>query len=694
VIPVIGYLHRCKEKLAEKRTYFQYIPIVDRTEYLASINCEWAYVMTVEKLTGMQVTRRAEFIRVITGELMRIASHLVAVGTFTADLSPLGTAMVFYMFRDREFILDLMEELTGARMMFNYHRFGGVRYDLPDGWTSKCREFLKMFPAKLKEYEALVDTNAVFLQRTQGKGVITQQDVVDYGITGPNARASGIDLDLRRTRPYSVYPELDFEVITAQHGDIFDRYRCRMDEMRESLKIIEQCLDMLPNGPVQLGSLRAPYVRAASTAPTSRATGRGTRTGSSSATPASATCSCSRSSSAATRSPTRWPSRAASTSCSEASTARVDILVDILRAVLFVVIAYAVVFIAALANILWERRFMAFIGDRLGPNRTGPQGLLQSVADAFKMMGKEDFRPLLADPVLFTLAPVTVMIGAVAIQLVIPYTGGAMATNLNIGIVFLVAITSFTTLSILMGGWASRNKYSLVGALRAAAQMISYEIPMLLSLLIVAMVVGSLNISAVIAWQTHYHWLIFYLPFTFLIFYIASLAELNRGPFDLPESESELVAGYATEYSGMRFGMFYLNEYAGLTIMSMVSVTLFFGGWMGPWATALHVWGVDWIGILWFLAKTYVLVSVLIWVRFSIPRLQVDQLMAFAWKILIPLGLVNILATAAIILWVPSWKWGLAVFGWVSFFAFVGLFDPILKRRLRKQRERQPVVSA
>jgi len=260
VIPVIGYLHRCKEKLAEKRTYFQYIPIVDRTEYLASINCEWGYVLAVEKLAGIRPTRRAEFIRVITGELMRIASHLVAVGTFTADLSPLGTAMVFYMFRDREQVLDLMEELTGARMMFNYFRFGGVRYDLPDGWVERCREFLKTFPAKIKEYEALVDDNAIFLQRTQGKGVITQQDVVDYGITGPNARASGVDLDLRRQRPYSVYPELEFDIITAHHGDIFDRYRVRMDEMRESLKIVEQCLDMLPKGPVQLGSLRAPYV--------------------------------------------------------------------------------------------------------------------------------------------------------------------------------------------------------------------------------------------------------------------------------------------------------------------------------------------------------------------------------------------------------------------------------------------------
>jgi NADH-quinone oxidoreductase subunit D len=260
VIPVIGYLHRCKEKLAEKRTYFQYIPIVDRTEYVAGINCEWGYVMTVEKLAGIQPTRRAEFIRVITGELMRIASHLVAVGTFTADLSPLGTAMVFYMFRDREQVLDLLEELTGARMMFNYFRFGGVRYDLPDGWVEKVREFIKTFPAKIREYEALVDDNAIFLQRTQGKGIISQQDVIDYGITGPNARASGVELDLRRSRPYSVYPELDFKVCVEHHGDVFDRYRVRMDEMRESLKIIEQALDMLPKGPVQIGSLRAPYV--------------------------------------------------------------------------------------------------------------------------------------------------------------------------------------------------------------------------------------------------------------------------------------------------------------------------------------------------------------------------------------------------------------------------------------------------
>jgi NADH-quinone oxidoreductase subunit D len=260
VIPVIGYLHRCKEKLAERRTYFQYIPIVDRTEYVASMNCEWGYVMTVEKLAGIEPTPRAEFIRVIAAELNRIASHLVAVGTFVADLAPLGTAMVFYMFRDREAILDLLESLSGARMMFNYFRFGGVRYDLPDGWVEQCRDFLDKFPKLIEEYESLVKTNAIFLQRTMGKGVMTRQDVADYAITGPNARASGVATDLRRTRPYSVYPQLDFDICLGEHGDVFDRYQVRMDEMRESVKIVRQCLDMLPGGPVQVGSLRPPYV--------------------------------------------------------------------------------------------------------------------------------------------------------------------------------------------------------------------------------------------------------------------------------------------------------------------------------------------------------------------------------------------------------------------------------------------------
>lgn len=369
------------------------------------------------------------------------------------------------------------------------------------------------------------------------------------------------------------------------------------------------------------------------------------------------------------------------------------IFLEILRGVVSVIIAYVVVFVSALVNILFERRFLAFMQDRLGPNRTGWKGVLQSIADAFKMMGKEDFRPAMADKFTFTLAPIMVMIGAVSVQLVIPYTKGFTPQNLNIGIIYLVAITSFTTISILLGGWASHNKYSLVGALRGAAQMVSYEVPMLLGLLVVAMVAGTFNLNTVVAMQAHYHWLVFYAPFTFMIFYIASIAELNRGPFDLPESESELVSGYGTEYSGMRFGMFYLNEYAGLTIMSMVAVTLFFGGWHGPLENLVSIHGVALVPILWFVIKTWILVFVLVWIRLSLPRLQVDQLMSFAWKILIPAGLLNIAISAAVILWAPHWRLVMAGASWAMLLLFIGLFDPILRWRLNRQRANVAVVT-
>ena len=371
-----------------------------------------------------------------------------------------------------------------------------------------------------------------------------------------------------------------------------------------------------------------------------------------------------------------------------------DLFLDIVRLVVTVVVAYIVVFAAALANIVFERRVLAFMQDRHGPNRVGPHGIFQSVADALKMMGKEDFRPALADPVVFTLAPIMVMVGAVAVQLTMPYTKGFTPADLSVGLIYIVAVTSFTTMAILLGGWASRNKYALVGALRSAAQMISYEIPMILALLAVAMAAGSWSLNSVVASQGDYKWIAFYMPFTFLLYVIAAIAELNRGPFDLPESESELVSGYGTEYSGMRFGMFFLNEYAGMTIMSMVAVTLFLGGWHGPFEDLLVIGGVAIVPFVWFMVKTYLLVFALVWVRLSLPRLQVDQLMAFAWKILIPLGLLNIAATAAVILWVHHWKWGLLVVGWVAFLAFVGLFDPILKWRLRRQRERLPVVTS
>ncbi len=367
---------------------------------------------------------------------------------------------------------------------------------------------------------------------------------------------------------------------------------------------------------------------------------------------------------------------------------------EILRAVLVIVIAYMVVFVAALVNILFERRVLAFMQDRLGPNRTGPQGVLQSVADALKMMGKEDFRPAMADPVLFTLAPIMVMIGAVTVQLVMPYSKGFTPRDLDVGLIYIVAVTGFTTLAILVGGWSSRNKYALVGALRAAAQMISYEIPMLLALVVVALCAGSLSLDTVVDLQSGYRWLVFVAPFTFLIYAIAAISELNRGPFDLPEAESELVAGYGSEYSGMRFGMFFLNEYAGMTIMSMIAVALFFGGWHGPGEDLLEIGGIYFVPFFWFILKTYVLVFTLVWVRLSLPRLQVDQLMGFAWKVLIPAGLLNIAGVAAAILWVPNWRIGVAAFSWVALVAFVGLFDPVLKWHLRRERGRAPAVTS
>jgi len=369
------------------------------------------------------------------------------------------------------------------------------------------------------------------------------------------------------------------------------------------------------------------------------------------------------------------------------------VFLDILRAIVAIVIAYSVVFVAAIVNIWFERRFLAFMQDRLGPNRTGWQGVLQSVADSFKMMGKEDFAPAHVDHAIFTMAPIMVMIGAVAVQLVIPYTKGWTGQDLNIGIIYIVAVTSFTVLAILLGGWASHNKYSLVGALRSAAQMVSYEVPMILALLVVAMGTGSLSLNAVVGAQHGYRWFFFVMPFTFFLFYVASIAELNRGPFDLPEAESELVAGYSTEYSGMRFGMFFLNEYAGLTIMSMVTVTLFFGGWEGPGANLLVVHGIALIPFIWFMIKVYVLVFVLVWIRLTIPRLQVDQLMGFAWKILIPLGLLNIGASGAIILWAHPWRVGMAIFQWILFLGFIGLFDPVMRWRLRRLRERLAVTA-
>ncbi len=246
--PVIGYLHRGMEKLAEKRTYFQYMPITDRFDYLASMLNGALYVMTMEKMIGMEVPRRAEYIRTILMELNRISSHLVFIGTFGLDLG--ATTPFIYCFRERETILDLFDLAAGARMTFNYMRPGGVVKDLPAEFDIRCRDFLKKMPARLQEYDDLLSNNEIFLVRTRGVGVLDGKDAINWGITGQTLRASGVDYDVRKAEPYGVYPEFDFEVPVRQEGDCLARYLCRVAEVRQSIRIIEQALDGLPEGPV------------------------------------------------------------------------------------------------------------------------------------------------------------------------------------------------------------------------------------------------------------------------------------------------------------------------------------------------------------------------------------------------------------------------------------------------------------
>ena len=250
---VIGYLHRCHEKLAETLTYVQYPSIASKTDYVAAMTAELAYVAAVEKVGKIDVPRRAQYLRVLAAELQRIASHCLWLGTWCMDMGGAlgGGATVFlYAIRERELILDLFESLTGARLLYGLHQIGGVRYDLPEGWAAKCRETVAVVEQRLTEYEAMLENNSFFLVRTQGVGVISRELAEDVGVCGPLARGSGIDYDLRRAEPYAAYVELDFKVPVETAGDCFARYRVRMVEFRESIKLVRQVLDGLPAGPI------------------------------------------------------------------------------------------------------------------------------------------------------------------------------------------------------------------------------------------------------------------------------------------------------------------------------------------------------------------------------------------------------------------------------------------------------------
>lgn len=292
------------------------------------------------------------------------------------------------------------------------------------------------------------------------------------------------------------------------------------------------------------------------------------------------------------------------------------------------------------ALLIWmERRLLGLWQERFGPNRVGPFGILQSVADMIKMFFKEDWIPPFADKPIFVLAPAIVMLTTLLSFAIVPFSSGVVIADLNIGVLFFLAMSSLAAYSIVLGGWASNSKFALLGGMRATAQLLSYEIFMGLSLMGVVILAGSFNLREIVDAQKEL-WFVIPQIFGFFIFLIAGLAEMHRAPFDMPEAEAELVAGYHAEYSGMKFGMFFVGEYAGVILISAMIVVLFFGGWHGPWLPPL----------IWFVLKTLFFIVLVFLIRATLPRLRFDQFLSLGWKVLLPLALVNVLVTGAVVL--------------------------------------------
>ena len=292
------------------------------------------------------------------------------------------------------------------------------------------------------------------------------------------------------------------------------------------------------------------------------------------------------------------------------------------------------------AGLVWlERRLLAVWQDRYGPNRVGPFGLLQVLADMIKLLTKEDWVPSFADRPVFVLAPAVILVTSLMAFAVVPVAPGIGIVDLNIGLLFFLAMSSLGVYSVILGGWASNNKYALLGGMRAASQMVSYEVFMGLSLMGVVLLAGSFNLRQIVEAQRQV-W--FCLPqcLGLVVFLIAGIAETHRAPFDLPEADSELIAGFHSEYSGMKFGMFFVGEYLGITLISALITTLFFGGWLGPVLPP----------VVWFLLKTFAFICFFILLRASLPRPRYDQLMAYGWKVMLPLTLLNLAVTGGVVL--------------------------------------------
>lgn len=322
--------------------------------------------------------------------------------------------------------------------------------------------------------------------------------------------------------------------------------------------------------------------------------------------------------------------------------------------IMIMVLKVTVIFVALMAAIAYstymERKVVAHIQHRIGPNLAGPFGLLQPIADAVKLMFKETFPPAMVNKALFIIAPMISFVTACMSIAVIPVgdfitLGGRqielLISDLNIGILYIFAITSLGVYGVVLAGWSSNSKYSLLGGLRSSAQMISYEVSLGLGIIGVLLLSQTLSISEIVRQQSGSitHWYIFKQPIAFFIYFVSAIAETNRNPFDLPEAESELVAGYHTEYSGMRFGLFFLGEYANMITVSAIATSLFFGGWNGPILP----------GVVWFVIKVFIFMFIYIWIRGTLPRFRYDQLMKFGWLVLFPIGILNIIVSALIV---------------------------------------------
>ncbi|HZV44707.1 MAG TPA: NADH-quinone oxidoreductase subunit NuoH [Saprospiraceae bacterium] len=337
----------------------------------------------------------------------------------------------------------------------------------------------------------------------------------------------------------------------------------------------------------------------------------------------------------------------------------------IMDKVILVVIIFTISLAIAAYSTYGERKVAAFLQDRIGPNRAGPFGLLQPLADGVKFFLKEEITPSSSDKFLFMLGPCIFMMTALMTSAIIPwgkplYFGdhefGLQVANLNVGILYILAVVSIGGYGIMIGGWASNNKFSLLGALRASSQMISYELPMGMAIIAVLLMSGSLNIKEIVDQQQGFHWNVFYQPLGFIIFLVCAFAECNRTPFDLPESESELVGGYHTEYSSMKLGLFLFAEYINMFISSAIIACLFFGGYHFPGIDSLNLSPnlASIVSIMVLFAKIFFFIFFFMWVRWTVPRFRYDQLMRLGWKVLIPLSILNVLATGAWLTFVKS----------------------------------------